>query len=190
MIKVVPLLVTIGLDHRGRHEYPPFNTLPAGMRGNCDWCTFIDRHGGWLYDRKSGHRNDDPESPFGMWRGMVLVPEQFATESVERWPDQCEILDDTEAATFYETRARHGAKEREYDLEALQLIAAKRAVGLPEDDDDREALDPNSDTPGVRTNKLRKWTNYKQSVFVDIDADSVDRVKQKQAEVRARRDRG
>lgn len=176
-MQLVPLKVRIGLDHKNRHQYPAFNTLAEGVRLGMDWSRLVDRYGGWLYDKAAGHHDDDAESPAGYWFGVVLVPAGFAMAAIETFPDDCETLDETELATYYETRHKHGEPATVWDLEAIQLIAAKRQAGLPEDDDDRAALDPESDTPGRRRNKAREFGHFKASRGLQLDVDAVARGK-------------
>jgi len=176
-MQLVPLRVRIGLDQKNRHQYPAFNTLPESVRLGMDWSRLIDRFGGWLYDKKCGHHNDDTESPAGYWFGVIMVPSGFAEAAVDKFPDDCEPLTETELATYYETRHKHGEPDTLWDLEAMQLIAAKRQAGLPEDDDDRAALDPESDTPGRRRNKAKQFQHFKASRGLQLDVDAISRGK-------------
>lgn len=187
---MVPIRVRIGLDHKGHHAYPPFNTLPHGVRQGMDWARFIDRHGGWLYDRKHGHAADTPESPRGFWFGVIIVPELFAAESADRWPNDIEVLDETEVARFYEERVSHQQPEIIDDLETLQAIAAKRAIGLSETQDDINALDPDHEARGRRRNAEKTWAGFRSSRGLAIAFDAVARAKAKRAEALARVNRG
>ena len=163
---LVPLKVKIGLktekDRRGNdrrvHAFPPFNELPAEMRDNMDWSYFVDQHGGWHYDH-IGHNEVASDSPRGVWFGMLLVPEAFAIECTVRWPEQCEILNENQAAKFYEDRVTVNQPEIEEDAEALQIIAAKRGAGISEDADDRAALDVDNPRRGRRRNKTKRFAD-------------------------------
>lgn len=164
-MELVALKVEIGLKSvvekgrsKRRHAYPPFNELPAELRDGMDWSHFVDQYGGWHYDT-CGHNEEDAESPRGVWFGMLLVPESFANAAVEKWPDQCSILNQVQATAFYENRVTRDQPEIEEDLEALQIIAAKRAAGLAEDDDDRAALDVNNPRRGRRKSKTKKFAD-------------------------------
>jgi hypothetical protein len=158
---LVPLKVTVGLKTEKRkrfHAYPPFNEIPETLRDGMDWSYFVDQHGGWHYDH-IGHDEEDAESPRGTWFGMLLVPADFATEAVSRWPEQCSILNEAQAKQFYEYRVTIEQPEIIEDLEALQIIAAKRGAGLPETEEDRAALDPDNPKRGRTRNKRKKFAD-------------------------------
>ena len=158
---LVPIKVAIGLkSEKGKrlHAFPPFNELPVELRDNMDWSHFVDQYGGWHYDF-CGHDEEDDECPRGMWQGMLLVPESFANESVARWPEQCSILNAEQAERYYEERVTVKEPEIVEDLEALQIIAAKRGAGLPETQEDRDALDPDKPNRGRTRNKRKKFAD-------------------------------
>jgi hypothetical protein len=94
-----------------------------------------------------------------MWQGMLLVPDDFANAAVAKWPDQCSILDSTQAERYYEERVTVNEPEIVEDLEALQIIAAKRGAGIPESDEDRAALDPDNPKRGRTRNKRKKFAD-------------------------------
>lgn len=188
-MELVPLRVRIGLRQGGGHLYPPFNKIPSSLRGGVDWCHFVDRFGGWHYDKISGHEHDDAISPAGQWLGLLLVPENFAEAAAGRF-DTCDILTDSEAEEFYESRVTANDPEVINDLEVLQAVAAKRAAGLPEDDDDREALDPASDRPGRRRNPRKRWADRKRAAGHTVSDDAVKRVRGKAKAMRKDRERG
>lgn len=163
---LICLKVSMGLkrekDKRGIERmvsaYPPFNELPSELRDGMDWSHFVDQYGGWHYDC-CGHNEQDDESPRGVWFGMLLVPESFANAAVEKWPEQCSILNANQAERFYEDRVTKDMPEIEEDVEALQIIAAKRAAGLPEDESDQAALDPDNPRRGRRRSKTKKFAD-------------------------------
>ena len=158
---LVPLKVKIGLkaDRRRRtHAYPPFNEIPEELRDGMDWCHFVDQYGGWHYDT-IGHDEEDSESPRGVWFGMLLVPEAFANEAVTRWPEQCSILGEAQATQFYEGRVTINEPEIIEDLEALQIIAAKRQAGIPEDESDIAALSLDNPRRGRTRNRRKKFAD-------------------------------
>ena len=85
---LVPLKVRIGLHGNGHAKYPDFNSLKTIQDIGVDWSVYVDMYGdGWLYDKKSGHRDDTPDSPFGQQWGVLLVPEEFASEAAKAFPD-------------------------------------------------------------------------------------------------------
>lgn len=168
---LVPLKVRIGLKQQKRrqiHAYPDFNSLDAELRDGLDWCHFVDQYGGWHYDQIAGHADHDDESPRGTWFGMLLVPEAFALAAVAKFPDQVEILDETEAERFYEQRAHVNEPAVHEDVQVLQAIAAKRALGVKEDEHDRRALDVNHSSSGRRVNKKKTWDGFKQACGIEI----------------------
>lgn len=159
---LVPLKVTIGLKTEKKkrfHAYPPFNELPEALRDGMDWSYFVDQHGGWHYDKVSGHNEEDAESPRGVWHGMLLVPEGFANEAISRWPEQCSILNEAQAERFYEDRVTVNQPEIQEDAEALQIIAAKHGAGIAETEDDKAALDPDNPRRGRTRNKTKKFAD-------------------------------
>lgn len=165
---LIPLKVTIGLKHEKRkrlHAYPDFNQIPENLRDGMDWSHFVDQYGGWQYDKVSGHDHEDTPngSPRGVWIGMLLVPEDFANEAVSRFPDQCLILDETQASQFYEGRVTVNQPDVFEDTEVLQAIAAKRSAGIEEDDDDRAALGPDNPRRGRRRNKRKRFADMLQN---------------------------
>lgn len=165
-MELVPIKVRIGLktkNERLLHDHPDFNTLPKELRDGLDWSHYVDKFGGWKYDNIAGHSDDDPDndSPTGMWLGMLLVPEDFAQAAVNAFPGQCSFLTEVECERFYEDRHTADQPEIFDDTEILQAIAAKRAVGIPEDDQDRNAMDPDHPLSGRRRNKTKTFAGYK-----------------------------
>ncbi len=151
-----------------------------------DWSHFVDQYGGWLYDKTSSHRDNDGHSPKGVWIGLLTVPIGFAESAVEQFPDVCDVLTDAEARLFYEQHVTALEPEIEYDLEALQLIAAKRAAGLEPDVDDADSLDIESNRPGRRRNMTKSWSGYKQSKKLQMNDTESERLKRNLAERRGR----
>jgi len=167
-MELVPLKVKIGLKNEGGkkvHGFPDFNQLSAKLRDNMDWSYFVDKFGGWHYDQLSGHADDDPGngSPQGQWNGMLLVPDDFAQAAVEAFPSQCSIVTETGAQTFYDDRAHKRDPAIKEDAVTLQAIAAKRALDIPADQEDTDALNPDHPAPGRRRNKRKTWSDYKSA---------------------------
>ncbi len=165
-MELVPLKVKIGLKNvngKKDHGFPDFNQLLAGVRDDMDWSYFVDKFGGWHYDQLSGHADNDPDdgSPQGQWNGMLLVPADFAQAAVNAFPTQCVILTEVEAQAFYDDRAHKRDPAIREDTTILQAIAAKRALSIPEDQEDLDALDPDHPSPGRRRNKRKAWSDYK-----------------------------
>lgn len=171
---LVPLKVTIGLktDERGRrvHAYPPFNDLPLSLRDDMDWSYFVDKFGGWHYDKCCGHAEEDLEigSRRGFWLGMICVPKAFADEACRQFAGTCQVLSDEEAAEFYEHRCHIHEPAVKEDVNVLQAIAAKKAVGIELSEDDANAMDENHPMPGRRKNKLKTWQGFKESRGITV----------------------
>lgn len=172
-MELVPIKVRIGLKSvksKMLHAHPDFNTLPEELRDGLDWSHYVDKFGGWKYDNVAGHSDHDPDndSPNGMWLGMLLVPEAFAQAAVEKFPEQCFFLTETECERFYEDRHTFDQPEINDDTETLQAVAAKRAAGIPEDDQDRNAMDPDNPMRGRRRNKTKTFAGYKQQRGISV----------------------
>jgi len=189
-MELVAIKVRIGLDHKGHHRYPAFNALPSGVREGLDWSRFVDKYGGWIYDRKTGHKQADAESPAGYWFGVIIVPELFAAESADLWPDDITVLSQSELSDWYESRVSHDQPEIVDDVEILQAIAAKVQIGLTLDDDDQRALDPDDERRGRRRNTDKRFDGMMQKRGTVISEAAANRVKQKHQQAESRRDRG
>jgi hypothetical protein len=171
-MELVPLKVRIGLKAGGGHQFPDFNQLDAGLRDGMDWCFYVDKFGGWHYDKVAGHSDDDTanDSPPGTWIGMLLVPESFANAAVAQFPGVCSVMDETAAESFYNDRAHKHEPPIKEDREVLQAIKAKRDLGIPEEQADIDALNPDHPAPGRRRNKLNTFSDYKVNRGVTIKA--------------------
>ena len=170
-MKLVPLRVLIGLTDKGFHKNPAFNDIPKATRGGADWSVFIDRFGGWHYDNQCGHADHDPVNgtPAGTWCGMFLVPKDFADAAVGKFPDECTVMTEAEAEKFYDERAHLHEPEINDNVEVLQAIVAKRALGIDDSDEDRNALDPDHPSAGRRRNKTKTWKGYKKNRGIELE---------------------
>lgn len=169
-IELVPLKVNIGLQSDRTHDFPQFNEIAANLRENMDWAYFVDKYGGWHYDQVAGHDDDDVanDSPVGTWIGVILVPDDFAQAAVTQFPIQCSILTELTVETFYENRAHARDPIAFEDTEVLQAIAAKRSLGIAEDQNDRNALNLDHPQRGRRRNKNKTWADFKQQKGITI----------------------
>jgi hypothetical protein len=175
MTDLVPIRVTLykrtaNLDAQrrvGQADYPPWNELSEDLRRGLPGSIFIDVHGsGFIsHDRVEnlGLGND-----FG--RVMALVPEDFAEAAHARWPHLVEILDETEAADFYDTRYAHDQEDHVYDdavidrihkLAALEQAGVKAAPSTEEQAARADALDPSTESRGVRVNDRKTFARLK-----------------------------
>lgn len=170
MENLVPLRVLIGLKGKAEHDFPNFNELPKELRGGGDWSHYVDRFGGWHYDKQCGHADHDlvNGTPAGQWCGMLLVPVAFAEAAVEKWPEFCQILNEADAEEFYNDRAHAHEPDVFDDAEVLQAIAAKRAIGI-DDAEDAKALDPDHPSRGRRRNKAKTWQGYKLNRGIELN---------------------
>ena len=157
------LRVKIGLRGSGGHAYPNFNKIDPALRGNVDWSHFVDKFGGWLYDNVEGH------NPNGIWIGYVLVPKPFANEAVRLFPAQCKIVDEPTVSTFYENRSNIGQPAVLEDAETIAKIKNKADLGLPQDQDDLDALDIDHPARGRRKNRVKTWLGFKTTKSIAID---------------------
>lgn len=170
---LIPIKIKIGKalkDGKLQHDFPNFNRIPAPLRDNMDWSHFVDKFGGWHYDKVAGHDDDDAanDSPPGTWLGMLMLPEDFVDAAVDMFPDQVFELSDTEAESFYEGRCTCHQPEVLEDVTSLQKIAAKRQAGLLEDSDDRKALDVDDPTPGRKRNKTKTFVGLLQTKGLSV----------------------
>ncbi|UCG53546.1 MAG: hypothetical protein JSW58_08310 [Candidatus Latescibacterota bacterium] len=178
--ELVPILVKIGLTQTGRAEYPPFNQLPVVAASGLDWSRYVDIHGtGWKYDKTSGHQDDTPGSPLGMQWGALLVPEQFAIEAAQQFPTVVTILNENDYESFHDSKATIYDPDELVDAEVLagiqakvnlanSLAASQPSLNLDLTQGQIEALDPDDDKPGIRKNKMKKWSDAKAARDIKI----------------------
>jgi hypothetical protein len=172
-MELIPIKVRIGLKKDGGkilHSHPDFNSLSEALRDNLDWSYYVDKFGGWHYDKVAGHSDHEPDndSPRGEWIGMLLVPENFAQAAVDKFSNQCSFLSEQECERFYEDRCTVEQPEIHDDTETLQAISAKRTAGIPEDDQDENAMNPDHPMRGRRKNKIKKFAGYKKQRGITI----------------------
>lgn len=171
MKDLVPLKVQIGLRSNGYADHPDWMKLPlAATEKPADHMMV-----GWKYDRTSGHKEETLDSPFGMQWGMILVTEQFATEAVTTFPKLVTVLTEAEAQVFWDEKVHGHMPENRIDTEQLQGLKAQRDLlvdmNMSVVDVDKvilKALDADSDEPGVRKNKAKKWTDAKEALGIAI----------------------
>lgn len=177
---LVPLKVIIGLKDNKHAKYPEFGNVLSELGISADWCYYVDRFGGWHYDH-CGHDDHDPEygSPVGVQIGMLLVPSEFAEKAVAMFPDQCSIMDESEAESFYNTRA-HAHEDEVFDnVEAMNALVARKSLGEDVSKEIANALDPDHPASGRRRNKTKTWQGYKRQRGVEIHHEAIARLKHK-----------
>jgi len=169
MADLVPLRVKIGLRADGSADYPDFSQLPSVQASGMDWSRYIDRFGpGWIYDRVSGHKDDDPESPLGNQLGLLLVPKAFADEASATFPATCQKMSEAQCQAFYEQRYAVRLTDEVIDQDVLDVIREKKALSLPLTAEQQLALDPTSDVRGIRQNKMKKWQSFKATKKITV----------------------
>lgn len=167
MKQLVPIKIKIELNEKGQHKYPAFNELT--ILNGMDWSQYVDKEGlGWHYDKCCGHGVETSESPRGMQWGVLIVPKDFADETLTKFPETCNKLTEVELETFYDEHAHAHEPDELLDEEILTGIRLKQDLGLPLTPNQVRALDPSNDTRGIRKNKTKKWADYKQLVGVEI----------------------
>ncbi len=161
--------VKIGLKENGHAKYPNFNQIPATIRNNLDWSHYVDTYGlGWHYDKTSGHRESTTDSPYGQQWGVLIVPEAFASEALNLFPDDVTPLTEAELEDFYDNKAHIKEPDEVIHREALEGIKAKQDLKLDLTLDQLRALDPDDSTPGIVKNRKKRWKDFKKLVDVEI----------------------
>ncbi len=168
---LVPLKLDVGLDDEtGFADYPNFNLISSVTRKGMDWSKYLDVHGGGMhYDKTCGHKEETAESAFGHQICCICVPQDFATEALNLFPDTVTELTPAEFETFHDVKAHAHEPDELVDANVLNGLNAQRtlkvAVGQDVVDLDAKivkALDPNDITEaGVRKNNKKKWTDIK-----------------------------
>lgn len=167
------LLVTFTVDETGKAPYPDFNSLQIikdsliepPTPGTPKWARYFDVYSAgnvtWHVDTISPINMADDDSPWGSVRKMVIIPAAFADEAVEKFSDQCKILDDTLAKAFYEDRAHINDPDEEMDVEIMQAIRLKQELGKELTANQVNMIDATNDKKGIRENKLKTWAGFK-----------------------------
>jgi len=169
---LVALKVRIGQRANKQAEYPDFNALDVVKASGQDWSHYVDVvGGGWHYDKVAGHDVEETDSPRGMQWGCLLVDATFATQAVAAFPKVCSVITETEFADFHDNRAHAHEPDVNEDLDAIQNLTNRRALGeaIPQAEIDK-ALNPDDPTPGRRRNVGKKWADRKAAMGVTIKA--------------------
>lgn len=170
-ITVIPIKVKIGLTNSGQARYPDWHMLPLAN----DREPKADMYFNWLYDRVSGHREDTVDSPYGQQWGVRLVSLEFATQTVQLFPDEVFVMTEIELKTFWDEK--FAVRIPEKDIDANQLTGLKAELdlrtALQQDTTDVEArinkaLDPEDPAIGVRTNLNKLWSDFKEKNSIII----------------------
>ena len=168
-MELVALKIKIGMRGNGEWKYPEFNRIQPQFRGNANWENFIDVYGGWCYDNVATHADIDEFSPeSGVRIGCILVPEAFAMEAVEMFPETVSVCPEAEYESFYNDRVMVAAASEKIDTEAVNGLRAKygQPTGLLDasvmSDEDKEMLDPEHPRAGITRNKKKTFADIKK----------------------------
>ena len=177
--ELVPIKVKIGLRDNGEADHPNWGLLPLASAGASDQdrrnIAAKQMSSSWKYDNVYGHKEEGPDSPYGMQWGMLFVTKQFAKEAIAMWPTLVTEMTEAEAETFWEERYAVDLPEYKADERVLinlknELILRKEA-GLPTDEimvRITKALDPNSKDAGIRVHKLKKFLKAKDTLNIKL----------------------
>ena len=163
-MNLVPIKVKIGLRPNKHADHPDWQLLPLAKDGEPG----LQMSDGWHYDKKCGHAELGPDSPIGMQWGMVFVTPLFARQAMEVFPDLVTEMTPAEAEDFWTNRCMAHLSENKSDVATLQALQVELALRKELEEDVTEiktkiikALNPNDDEPGVKRNKMKKFTDYK-----------------------------
>lgn len=170
-MELVAIRVTIkrqSFGNRVVNKWPNFNEIDAVIRGSLDWSHYIDAHGlGWHYDQVApfGQSDEVSTSPVEMF-AVTAVPAAFADAAVALFPNEVVLLDEAGLMAFYDDRAHTNDSAEIIDVDIVAAIRQKYAiVGRINsvanlalmDPEDRRAVDPTDEKPGIVNNPHRLW---------------------------------
>ena len=167
---LVPLKVDVGLDPvTGYHQYPNFNLISSATRKGMDWSKYLDVHGGGMhYDKTCGHKDEAVDSPYGHQCCCMCVPQEFATEALNLFPDKITAMTPAEFETFHDVKAHAHEPDEKVDSNTLNGLNSQRALKIAVAQDTTaldvkiaKALDPNDIEPGITKNVRKKWSDIK-----------------------------
>ena len=175
MADLVPIRVRLyrrprDLDRKrkaGQAGYPDFNKLPVVAASGLPWTIYLKVYGSdWIGRDKVA--NLGTGAAFG--QVIALVPEPFADEALAEFPHLVELLDETEAGAFYDTRCAVHLPDVVEDEAVMARIdrvtrLATSGVRAPLTVEERAefaaALDPDDPTPGAKRNPMKTWARRK-----------------------------
>lgn len=179
MSPLVAIKVRIGLRPNGHADHPNWALLP--FISNDDEAK-AHMPFGWVYDKKSGHQEEDAESPYGVQFGCLLVTRIFADAAKAQFPSLITELTEAEFETFWDERAMAHLPDDKLDhdeLESLKAeLALRKEMGHSAAAVERVrtkiqiALDRNDPALGVRKYHMKKWADAKIRLGATIDPSS------------------
>ena len=173
MTKLIPIKVKIGLRSNGNADHPDWTKMPmifsdSDMKKYCPLS--------WMYDKSSGHQEETPDSPRGMQWGFLLGTCEFVDEAISTFPELITEITEAEFIDFYDNRIMAHLPEKNYDIDVLQGL--KLELDLKKELNQsvvelntkiEKAIDPEDASLGVRTNKDKKWSDFKLKVGIEIE---------------------
>ncbi len=187
---LVPLKVTLRPNAKVNPKdpgilYPDFNRIPSTARQGFRWQQFVDLNGGPIYDKASGFGEQDPGSPDPMeWHVCYVVPEPFAREAATLFPNDVEVLTESELQTYYDSRSiAHLLPPEKIDSTVIDALRSKYGVPTGRltadgswDQADRESIDPTNPRAGIVKDPRASFTGFKTSKGFTIQVADVTRV--------------
>lgn len=167
---LVPLKLDVGIDPvTGFAEYPNFNLIFSVTRKGMDWSKYLDVHGGGMhYDKTCGHKDESVDSPYGHQICCMCVPQDFATEALNLFPDKVTTLTPAEFEVFHDVKAHAHEPDEKIDSDTLNGLNSQRSLKIAVAQDTTvldakiiKALDPNDAEPGVTKNVRKKWSDIR-----------------------------
>lgn len=175
---LVALKLDVGLDPvTGFAAYPNFNLISSETRKGMDWSKYLDTHGGGMhYDKACGHR-ETGDSPFGHQICCMCVPQNFATEALNLFPNTVSEMTPAEFETFHDTKAHAHEPDESVDEGILNGLNAQRTLKVAVGQDVTaldakivKALDPNDAEAGVKRNIKKSWSDAKTLQGITLNA--------------------
>jgi len=171
MQTLVPLKVKIGLRANGHADHPDWQKLPLALEESPADHMVIS----WKYDNTSGHKEETPDSPFGMQWGMIMVTDKFATEAVATFPELVTVMTEAEAKAFWEDKHTFNIPENKTDNDVLQALQTELSLkeSLGQDTVElkakiEKAIDPTDTEPGIKKRPDKTWDDAKSNLGVTI----------------------
>jgi hypothetical protein len=174
---LIPIKVKIGLRSNRHADHPDWTKLSI-INDDSEMRQYAPY--GWMYDKSCGHNEVRAEgnswdSPHGIQWGCLLVTRAFADEAIATFPLLITELTEAEFQDFYDNKSMANLPEMKYDINTLQGLKAEHDLMVITGADTTEvkaritkAVDPNDNAPGVRANKIKKWTDFKGSSGIAI----------------------
>ncbi len=176
---LVALKLDVGLDPvTGFALYPNFNLVSAAIRNGMDWAKYLDVHGGGMhYDKGCGHK-DDGETAYGHQSCCICVPQDFANEALNLFPDTVSAMTPVEFEIFHDTKAHAHEPDEIIDEQVLTGLNAQRVLKIAVRQDTTaldaqivKALDPNDTTEnGVKRNLRKRWVDAQATQGITLKA--------------------